>query len=177
MSARTSSGRSGSVSLLAIAFLALSPLGCNSPTAPDAGMQPQLRLNGALVEVNGEVVNGESFQVGQMTGASTFFQATLMGPNGTVPGEAVRVQYRVPHQGPGGMMDGPAQGLMTLYDDGSHGDPTPGDGIYCYEDQQGLYGFHMHGAAAGTYHYEFFGVDHNQHHTGHMSVDVMLVLP
>jgi len=74
------------------------------------------------------------------------------------------------------MGGGPGQnlGYMYLYDDGTHGDPTPGDGIYCYEDTQGQYGFHMANSPMGQYHYEFFGIDHDDHHSNHMQVQVTI---
>ena len=169
--------RSGSLPKLAITLIAAFALSCNSPVAPETAQPPPpLLLTNAQVSVEGVVVNGESFQMGHINGSSTFFQATLMGPEGPAAGHTVQAQYQVPHQGPGNMMGGPGQGLMTLYDDGTHGDPVAGDGIYCYEDHQGQHGFHMRGAPAGRYHYEFFGIDQHKQHTNRMSVDVTMTV-
>jgi hypothetical protein len=68
------------------------------------------------------------------------------------------------------MGNGP--GPLYLYDDGTHGDPIAGDGIYCFDDEQGRFGFHMAGAPHGQYHYEFFGFDHHDHHSNHVMVTV-----
>ena len=132
-------------------------------------MLTALRLTGAQVVVGGQVVNGQTMQAGQMPGSSTLFKATLTGPNGgPALGQNAQVQYQTPGGGPGGMMN--QQGLMNLYDDGTHGDPIAGDGIYCYEDQQGRYGFHMQWAPTGQYPYEFYGFDHDEQHSNHMNV-------
>lgn len=160
-------------SLPAVVFAAAIAIGCNSPTAPEvAPTLTGLRLTGAQVVVGGQVVNGQTMQPGQMNGASTFFQATLTGPNGAALGEHVQVQYQTPGGGMGGMMGG--EGILYMYDDGTHGDPIAGDGIYCYEDEQGQYGFHMQNAAHGQYHYEFYGLDHVEQHTNHMNVVVTI---
>ncbi len=161
---------------LGVALLAAFALGCSSPMAPETVQSPpSFQLTNAQVRVDGMVVNGETLQMGEIKGSSTFFEATLMGPAGPAAGHTVQAQYQVPHHGPGNMMGGPDQGLMTLYDDGTHGDPIAGDGIYCYEDVQGQYGLHRHGAPAGQYNYEFFGVDHDLHHTNHVNVIVTMV--
>jgi hypothetical protein len=158
-------------------FWAIAALGCNSPTASEAPeLDPTssvLTLTGAQVVVEGQVVNGQTMHAGQTHGNATLFQATLTGPNGgPAPGHTVQVQYHTPGGGSGGMMNG--AGLMTLYDDGTHGDPVAGDGTYCYADEDGHYGFHMPWAPPGQYHYEFFGFDHDDHHSNHMNVVVTI---
>lgn len=160
-------------SLVLVALLVAAGLatGCDSPMGPanDDAMGPTLMA--AQVLLNGEVVNGQVMHHGQIQGNGTLFQATLTGPGGGPGlGYMVQVQYQTPGGGPGGMMHG--QGLMQLYDDGTHGDPFAGDGIYCYLDEPGQYGFHIPWAPAGQYHYEFYGYDHQQHHSNHMSVVV-----
>lgn len=160
--------------LLAIILVAGVTIGCNSPTAPEvAPTLTGLRLTGAQVMVGSQVVNGQTMQAGQMTGSSTFFEATLTAANGAPAlGQTVQVQYQTPGGGPGGMMN--QQGLMQMYDDGTHGDPIAGDGIYCYEDEQGQYGLHMQDAAHGQYHYEFYGFDHDEQHSNHINVIVTI---
>ena len=132
-----------------------------------------LTMSGAQVFVGGQVVNGQTLETGQMHGDSTLFQAMLRdGNGGPALGHTVQVEYQTPGNGHGGMMGG--QGLLHLYDDGTHGDPIAGDGIYCYEDEEGHYGFHMSSAPMGQYHYEFYGFDHDDHHSNHMNVVVTM---
>jgi len=159
----------------AIVVIAASAIGCNTPTSPDIA-EIALQLINPQVMVNGQSVNGQSIQMGQMVGTSTFFQATLMDAGGPAPGRTVQVQYQVPHHGPG-MMGTPGQGTMVLYDDGTHGDPVAGDGTYCLDDTQGQYGMHMATAPMGQYHYEFFGIGHDEQQTNHMNVTVTMVSP
>jgi hypothetical protein len=61
---------------------------------------------------------------------------------------------------------------MPLYDDGTHGDRTPNDGVYCYEDDDGSFGLHMGNAAMGPYRYEFWGMDPDGHDSNHMDLTV-----
>ena len=172
---RTKTHRPGLLLGVVAAVVGVTAVGCSSPTSPDVVIPEIFQVTNAVVSVDGATVNGESFQMGQMTGNSTFFQATLMGPNGAVAGETMQAQYQIPHQGPGMMNGGSGQGVMPLYDDGTHGDPIAGDGTYCYEDFDGQYGLHMHGTPAGQYHYEFYGIHHDQQHTDHMIVNVTMV--
>lgn len=90
-----------------------------------------------------------------------------MGPGGPVTGQSVRVRYQQ-----GGMMGGTRE--FHLYDDGTHGDEHAGDGIYCFEDAQFQYACNAQGMGAGIYHYEFYGMDHEGHHTNHVDVTVTL---
>lgn len=138
--------------------------GSDSPTAP--AFARQFRLTNAQVVVDGVVMNGQTMHQGQQTGSSTFFQAWLQGPRGRLAGEVVRVEYRRPQaMGPMHM-----QGFLTLWDDGTHGDSVAGDGIYCYLDEDGSYGFHMPDHPPGEYHYEFYGIHHDGHHSNHYQV-------
>jgi hypothetical protein len=129
-------------------------------------------LSEAKVQVNGETVNGDTLLQGAPLGDNTRFEATVVGPGSSEMGLTVQVEYDRPF----GMMMG-QQGTMRLYDDGSHGDPTPGDGVYCYEDHQGDYGFHMHQAPMGNYHYGFVAVDREGHHSNRIDVVVTLDSP
>jgi len=161
-----------------VLFLAVFAAGCASPTTPSEPIPepllPALVLTGAQVSVEGQVVNGQTMQPGQMGGGSTFFQATLTGPNGPAVGDTVQVQYQRPGGGMGQGHMGGGEGFLYLYDDGTRGDPVAGDGIYCFDDQQGLFGLHMQNAPHGQYHYEFFGFDHEDHHSNHMQVVVTI---
>lgn len=161
------------VARLVVVLAAAIAIACNSPTAPEGPqMMNALRLTGAFVMVGGQVVNGQTMQSGHMNGGSTFFQATLTGSNGPALGKNVQVRYQTPGGGMGGMMGG--EGILHLYDDGTHGDPIAGDGIYCFDDRQGQYGFHMQNAPHGQYHYEFYGLDHDEQHSNHMNVVVTI---
>jgi len=168
--------RTSSAMLLVLATT-LAAWSCDSPTAPSTEITAEtssLRLTGAQVLFNGEIVNGQTMHTGQMQPGSVLFRATLLGAGGhPALGNTVHVEYRFPGGGMGPM--GGQHGLLGLFDDGTHGDPVAGDGIYCFEDVQHRYGFHMQGAPYGQYHYEFFGLDHLQHRSNHMSVFVTVV--
>jgi hypothetical protein len=132
----------------------------------------ELTLTTATVTVNGQVVNGMTIAPSQAQGSHTRFEARLMDTDGPAVGHTVQVAYQRP-QGMMGMM-GSASGVMTLYDDGTHGDERPGDGVYCTEDWDGHYGFHMGSAQMGTYHYDFYGMHDDGHQSNHMEVSVSL---
>jgi len=110
-----------------VAIFAVAVAGCSSPTAPVADplvVISPLQLSGALVFFGGESVNGETIQMGQMQGKSTRFQATLTDASGPALGRTVQAQSQRPGGG-SGMMGGFNQAPLHLYDDGTHGDPTP----------------------------------------------------
>jgi hypothetical protein len=67
------------------------------------------------------------------------------------------------------------QGEFYCYDDGTHGDPVPGDGIYCFVDEMQQYGCHSADARPGEYRYEFCGFDQHGHESNRMEVRVNLV--
>jgi hypothetical protein len=159
------------IRLTVVAALPLLLVACAGPTSPVAPRAMGYWMASTQVIVAGASVNGMTMSRGQLVGDSTFFQGTLTGPSGPVPGETVQVLALTPH-GPGMML---GQNVMTLYDDGTHGDPTPGDGTYGFEDLEGLFGFHMQHAPLGEYHYEFFGTYHDDEHTEHMEVVVTIV--
>lgn len=145
-----------------------------SPTDP--GMPDTMSLTGASVEVDGQRYEaGASGTYHQDHGGralgSTLFQARLIRDGVPITGQTVRVAYEMPM---GHGMMGRASGHFPLYDDGTHGDPTPGDGIYCYEDHVGQHGFHHPGAGHGNYHYDFFGLHPDGMETNHMTIDVVV---
>lgn len=135
--------------------------GGNGPTDP-AGQRVSLVT--AAVSVDGVVYNGGTYHHGQGQGDSTRFEARLTSNGGPAPGERVWVDYGR------GMM----RGRFGLYDDGTHGDPVPGDGVYCLEDPDGRYGFHHAGAPHGRYHYEFWGEHHGGSHSNHLDVTIQV---
>jgi hypothetical protein len=150
------------LTVLAAALL-LSGVACKggggSPTAP-AG-EP-LSLVTAAVSVDGTVYNGGTYHSQGTDGQSTRFEARLMLDGSPAPGERMWVSYG--H----GMMNG----RFALYDDGTHGDHVPGDGLYCLEDFDGEYGFHQAGSPHGEYHYDFWGEHHDGSQSNHRNVTV-----
>ncbi len=169
------------MSLTAVAVLSLGVLaagcgGSDTPMSPQRMEQPgqltptaELTLSNATISVGGQTVNGQTVQHGQMQGENTFFQAMLHEGDHLALGQTVQVKYQWPSSGMG-MMN--RQGLVTMYDDGTHGDWQAGDGIYCFDDQNGEAGFHMHDAPLGMYSYEFYGVHDQGHHSNHVDVSV-----
>jgi len=155
----------GSLALLPllIGFAGCSDGGSTS-TSPAT---PRFEVASAAVVVDGQVVNGQSIPM-HHDGTPTRFEARLHIDGQPVAGGTVYCQY----DRPGGMGGMHGQGTFTMYDDGSHGDPTPGDGLYCYQDDRDQYGCHGEGAASGEYHYEFWGRHHAYGETAHQRVTV-----
>ncbi len=154
--------------IAAAALITVTLLGCNGnggPTSPDGS---PLVLTRATVSVNGQVINGEILPQGHGEGGTARFEAVLEKAGVRMAGGTVRVQ----HGSPGGMMMGPPE--FHLYDDGTHGDRTPGDGLYCLEDVQGQYGCHTSQAPRGTHHYDFMGTDGQGHNSNQMRVSVAI---
>jgi hypothetical protein len=142
--------------------------GISSPTAPRTAL---VVLESATVSVGGQVVNGMTLPRGHGQGASTRFEAKIVDAQGRpMTGQTVSVRYQRP-QGTGMMS---STGTMMLYDDGTHGDRVPGDGIYCYEDWAGDYGCHTASSPMGQYHYEFWGQDHGGQHSDHLTITVTI---
>lgn len=166
---RPSFRSAGPLTASAVLVLAILTVGCSGdPTGPEMS---SMMLTQPMVMVAGQVVNGQTLAIGHGDGASTLFQAHLLDAAGRpLAGAVVRVRY----QRPGGMgMMGGRHGDFRLYDDGTHGDPVPGDGIYCFEDWEAIYGCHAEGLGAGEYHYEFWG-EHDGHQSNHHEVMVTL---
>lgn len=159
------------VMTLTILTVAVLVAGCSGdPTGP---AMPEMMLTQPQVMVDGQVMNGQTVSVGHGAGGSTLFQAHLQDMHGRpVVGGVVKVRYERP--GGMGMMMGARNGEFRLYDDGTHGDPVPGDGIYCFEDWEAMYGCHEWGLGTGPYHYEFWGEDHEGHQSNHHRVTVTL---
>lgn len=156
------------LALFALVLVAMSCSKANSPTNPAT---TDLALSDVILTVDGQVMNGATVHQGHGEGMSTRFQATLWRDAERARGETVRMRY----ERPGGMGMMGSTGVLTLYDDGTHGDHTPGDGIYCFEDWQERYGCHGTDAPMGNYHYEFWGEDHMGHESNHVMVNVTVV--
>ncbi|MGB3563640.1 MAG: hypothetical protein WBH85_11410 [Thermoanaerobaculia bacterium] len=164
-----------SITAVALAPLILLAAGCNSggdgsPTTPAT---PNLVLSEAVVMVDDQAVNGQTLSPGFGAGSTTRFEAHLGDGSGPALGHTVWVEFDRPMgQGRG---TGHHQGRFQLYDDGTHGDQVPGDGLYCFEDFAAEFGCHGPNAQAGEYHYEFWG-EHQQdgHHSNRFGVTVAL---
>jgi len=146
-------------------FLAV---GCNgggsSPTSP-AGQS--FAMTSAAVVVDGQTVNGMTMPAVH-GGGPTRFEARLELDGRPATGGVVYCDYDRPGMGMH------RQGRFTMYDDGTHGDHTPGDGLYCLQDDLREYGCHGDGAGPGDYHYEFWG-EHPAHGaTAHRQVTVVV---
>ncbi len=130
--------------------LALTGCSSGSPTSPSPN--GPLALVSADLQVDGQSVNGMTLGPGHGNGEPSFFTAQLMMDGAPAPGQQAWVRYERPM----GMMGG-STGQFMLYDDGTNGAPTPGDGIYCFLDQEERYGCQGAGMMDGEYRYEFWG--------------------
>jgi hypothetical protein len=155
--------------LILTAAVALALTACDGSSSPSEPRGSSLVLQGATVSVAGVVVNGASLPRGHGRGASTRFEARLSDLSGQpATGHTVKIAYSRP-SGHGAMMDG---GRLTLFDDGTHGDRVPGDGVYCFEDFGSDYGCHGENAQMGQHRYDFYGMDHMGGESNHMLVTV-----
>lgn len=137
-----------------LVFVAACDGSSSSPTGPAT---TKLTLATAEIEVDGTRV-GDAWQHPGRDVGSTRFEARLMANGVPAAGHHLFVEV-TPPQGMGGHMW--SQHRFELWDDGTHGDPVAGDGIYCLEDLEGQHGFHHAGARHGEYHYEFWGAHHD----------------
>lgn len=144
----------------ASAVLAVWTAGCDGGGSPTRPAPDRLTLTSAAVSVDGVVYNGGTFDHEEGHGESTRFEARLMVDGTPAPGERVWVSHGR------GMMGG----RFPLFDDGTHGDPVAGDGLYCLEDFEGDYGFHHAIAPHGTYRYDFWGQHHDGGESNHLEV-------
>jgi len=165
-----------SMTFIALALLMLAAGGCGQddparPADPNGG---DLTLSAAKVSVDGQSLAGLDIQQGDYPGPVRY-EARLVDHHGDpVVGGQVQVRY-----GTTGMM-GHMGGYMPLgefycYDDGSHGDPVSGDGIFCFVDDAQQYGCHRADARPGEYRFEFCGFDQYGHESNRMDVMVNLV--
>jgi hypothetical protein len=119
----------------------------------------------ASVIVDGQTVNGMTLPTGTEVHGTRFRRRR--DAIGARSGAQVWLRYERP--GTMGMMG--KSGVVMLYDDGTHGDHAPGDGLYCLYDERDADGCHGSGAPMGDYHYEFWG-SHSQGESNHMRVTV-----
>jgi len=69
--------------------------------------------------------------------------------------------------------DGRISGTVLCYDDGTHGDDVPGDGIYHYMDPDNQIGCHGTGAPTGEYRYTFWCEDIHRQRSNDASIAVV----
>ena len=172
----TSQVRSWLFVFVAAWLVTVSLVACSSsrddgnPTSP---VDPDLMMTSADILVSGQSVAGGAFSQGHGEGSSTRFEAELMSNGRPAPGQRVWLEFDRPMMGGNGMMRHTDR--VQLYDDGTHGDRVPGDGIYCLEDFAGDYGCHRTDAEPGEYHYEFYGVHATDgHESNHLQVTVTI---
>ena len=149
--------------LAAATLLALS--GCSGSGGSNSGnlltspSGPTVRLAGADVLIGGQSVNGATIPQG--SGPSTLFTTTLVDPADT---SRIRTMYMdYPAYSSMGMMG--SLDRVQLYDDGTHGDLTAGDGTYSYMDVNGHIGPDYNDCPRGKYIYTFHGTDITGHDT------------
>jgi hypothetical protein len=107
--------------------------------------------------VNGIAIQG---RVTRGTGEPALFRVHISAPGGLSTIQQVVMQYTQPSSNHhGGPMMGGFQGTIFCYDDGTHGDDVPGDGIYHFTDPQNQIGCHGLGAPSGNYEYRFWCED------------------
>lgn len=160
------------VSALVVASLVLAAIGCSDDDArPADPVAADLTLTQARVSIDGRSLDGQAVLQGDKA-ASVQYEARLTDHQGNpLAGGQVLVRY-----GMQGMMGHDMHlGEFPCYDDGTHGDPMPGDGIYCFVDDGQEYGCHRADARPGEYHYEFCGFDQQGHESNRMTVRVSLL--
>ena len=114
-------------------------------------------VSNAAVMVGGVAVQG---RVAGVAGETALFRVRVHAPGGAPTVQRVVLQYTQP--GPnhhGGQMMGGFQGTAFCYDDGTHGDDIPGDGLYHFMDPQNQIGCHGYDAPRGEYEYRFWCED------------------
>ena len=127
-----------------------SPAGPSSLPASPVVSGPQILVGG--IPVQGTVNRG--------TGEPSLFRIEVQAPGGMSTIRQVVLQYSQP--GPnhhGGPMMGGFAGTVFCYDDGTHGDDVPGDGIFHFMDPDDRIGCHGTDAPPGMYEYSFWCED------------------
>ena len=99
------------------------------------------------------------------------FRAMFTDPDGNDTIKKAVVSYNVK------MMMMNHSGEITMWDDGTHGDMTPGDGIFHMEDDMsemmkmmGIVWANM----MGDYEFEFYCFDEDDHESNHYKVEVTI---
>ena len=136
--------------------------GAPSQQAPVVS-DPQVIVGG--VAVSGLVVEG--------TDQPSLFGVRVHAPSGLPSIQRVVLQYSQPGSNHhGGMMMGGFNGTVLCYDDGTHGDDIPGDGIYRYMDPDQNIGCHGVDAPPGEYRYSFWCEDASGQRSNTASVSI-----
>ena len=142
--------------LIALLSLMSCSDGSSSPTAPSA-ISPAPEVRNPQVLVGGVPVRAH---VEEGTGQPALFRVRVHAPSGLNTVQQVLLQYSQP--GPnhhGGPMMGGFTGTVVCYDDGTHGDDIPGDGVYHFMGPDANIGCHGLDAPPGEYHYSFWCED------------------
>ena len=124
------------------------------PTTPSPPTSSGPVVTNPLVLVGGMPVQAP---VPRGTDQPSLFRIHVQAPGGLATIRRVVLQYSQPgpnHHG-GSMMRG-FSGTVLCYDDGTHGDDIPGDGIYHYMDPENQIGCHGLNAPRGNYEYAFW---------------------
>lgn len=153
--------------------------GCSSSssptqTPPDNG---QLVTTSSQAYVDGQPQAGATRQQGFGEGSSMLFEGVMMQGDQPGAGETMWMEYDRPMGGGccGGMGGGGRHtGRIQLYDDGTHGDDIPGDGMYHFEDFDGEFGCQRQNNEGGEYHYEFYGQHHDGSETNHLDMTITI---
>ncbi|MFQ5789053.1 MAG: choice-of-anchor X domain-containing protein [Acidobacteriota bacterium] len=128
-----------------------------APTTPSTPLPSSPPTVGdALVLVGGLPVQAT---VAQGTDEPALFRVRVQAPGGLSTIRRVVLEYTQPGQNHGAPMMGGFSGSVLCYDDGTHGDDVPGDGIYHYMDGEDQIGCHGIEAPRGEYHYSFWCED------------------
>lgn len=112
--------------------------------------EPKVLVGG--VPVQGTLTRG--------SGEPALFEVRVNASQGLSTIGRVVMEYTQP--GPnhhGGSMMGGYNGTVLCYDDGTHGDDIPGDGVFHYMDPDDQIGCHGLDAPHGEYHYSFWAED------------------
>lgn len=129
----------------------------DSSTSPGAPSQQAPVVSDPQVIVGGVSVRG---LVAKGTDEPSLFGVRVHAPSGFPSIARVVLQYSQPGQNHhGGPMMGGFTGTVLCYDDGTHGDDIPGDGIYHFMDPDDNIGCHGLYAPSGEYHYSFWCED------------------
>jgi len=138
-------------------FLAACSDSSSLPTTPSPPTSSGPVVTNPQVLVGGVPVQGI---VSRGTDQPGLFRIHVQAPGGLATIRRVVLQYSQPgpnHHG-GSMMRG-FSGTVLCYDDGTHGDDIPGDGIYHYMDPENQIGCHGLNAPRGNYEYAFWCED------------------
>jgi hypothetical protein len=138
------------LSLLLVLFVLAACDSNNNPVAP-------IGTTANSIETAQVLVNGTPAQNGVVRGEAgqTMFQIHLQERDALHLEMVEHCEVRYDRPGGMGAMSPHRQGQALCYDDGTHGDGTPGDGIYHYLDSDDTIGCGRAGMPVGEYAYQF----------------------